>query len=70
MRARLAVDLLVRAQVALLGEVFSAGCAAVGFLSGVNALVHLQVTEAIETLPAERTDEPLLMHRFSAVLRC
>lgn len=53
MRACLAVDLLVRAQIALLREVFSAGRAAEGFLSRVNALVHLQVTEAVKTLPAE-----------------
>lgn len=60
------VDLLVRAQVAELREALAADGAAEGSLSGVDAPVHLQVAGAVETLPAERTDEPLFLRRFTS----
>lgn len=63
MREPVSVHPLVGAQVALLGEAASANGTAVGPFACVHALVHLQVAEAVEALPTERADEPLLPHR-------
>ncbi len=53
---------LVSAKVTPLRKTLSACVARVRFLSRVDALVNLQVADAIEAFAAERADEPFLLY--------
>lgn len=61
LRERLLMSSLMSAQVTPLGKTLSAHLARVRFLPGVNALVDLQVADAVEALAAERADVPFLL---------
>lgn len=61
------VSPLVSAKVTPLGKALATYVTGVRFLSGVNALVNLEMADTIKAFPTERTDEPFLLN---AVTTC